>query len=47
MCNKKQFTKKEAQGALNNRRKLSDRFAKEKRYYHCPDCNMWHLTSKN
>ena len=50
MCDKKQFSKREAQGALNRNRhiksKKGQKRRKEVRFYHCPECNMWHLTSK-
>lgn len=28
-------------------KQFSKKFRKEVRYYHCPLCNWWHLTSKN
>jgi len=47
MCDKRKFTKKEAQTALNFLKGMRGKKArKEKRYYHCPDCNFWHLTKK-
>lgn len=48
MCNKIKYTKREAQTALNflfKKRNFKNR--REKRIYHCPECNMWHLTSKD
>lgn len=47
-CDKKQFTKLEAEGALKQARhhRKQEKYRKECRMYHCPDCNMWHLTSK-
>lgn len=47
MCNKIKYTKREANTALKSCRKFRRKqFRKEKRIYHCPDCNMWHLTSR-
>ena len=52
MCEKKRFSKREAIGALNYNKKrnvnrrFDRRFRREVRYYHCPECNYWHLTSK-
>ncbi len=47
MCSKRQFDKRGAQTALNNMNTHLKRFAnrKEKRIYHCMDCDAWHLTS--
>ena len=47
-CDKKQFTKREAEGALNKAKihPKQEGYRKECRMYHCPECNMWHLTSK-
>jgi len=48
MCTKIKYNKREAQTALNflhSKRKFKCR--REKRYYHCDDCNGWHLTSKD
>lgn len=55
MCNKKCFTKKEAQSALNHnsrpardgnsqRGKRRHKYRREKRKYYCEECNAWHLT---
>ena len=46
MCKKVQFSKKEAQTALNNRKTRGKQWSKECRYYYCEYCNKWHLTSK-
>lgn len=47
MCEKRQFSKKEAQGALNQiKRNTRDKNSKECRIYNCPDCGWWHLTKK-
>ena len=47
ICQKKQYDKKGAQTALNNILRYLKRFSRRKeiRYYHCPLCNTWHLTS--
>jgi hypothetical protein len=47
-CKKIQFTKIEAKSILNHNRKshFNKKWRKEVRYYHCPECNMWHLTSR-
>lgn len=47
-CDKRQLTKKDAETALKRIRhhRKKDKYRKECRMYHCPDCNMWHLTSK-
>ncbi len=47
MCNKIKYTKRDAQTALNFLLSVKHfKCRREKRIYHCPDCNMWHLTSK-
>lgn len=46
MCKKVQFSKKEAQTALNERKTKGRQWSKEKRIYYCEYCNKWHLTSK-
>ena len=49
-CEKKQLTKVDAINILNynfnHSKSKHKKHRKEIRYYHCPDCNMWHLTSK-
>ena len=35
--------KQEAMAILNHL--PMKQYRREKRYYHCPECNMWHLTS--
>lgn len=45
-CEKKQLRKKEAEAILKHKPKAHHNRKKEVRYYHCPLCNMWHLTSK-
>lgn len=45
MCSKVKFTKIEAASALNFAKKDGRKFRREQRYYHCPECNHWHLTS--
>ena len=45
---KVKFGKKEVKTLLNYIRfSQSKRWRKEVRYYHCPDCNHWHLTSSD
>lgn len=46
-CSKRKFTKKEAEGALNQieHHRKQHKYRKECRIYHCPECNKWHLTS--
>lgn len=50
MCDKRQFSKREAEGALNRNKNIKGKKVwkrrKEVRCYHCPECNTWHLTSK-
>ena len=47
-CEKRQLTKREAEGALKQikHHRKQEKYRKECRIYHCPHCNMWHLTSK-
>lgn len=42
------FHHNQAQGALSDARKenAGNPFRRECRIYRCPDCDMWHLTSK-
>ena len=46
MCSKVPFDKKGAISALNYNKKKNRQYRKEIRYYKCPECNMYHLTSK-
>jgi hypothetical protein len=47
-CQKVKFGKKEVKTVLNYIRfNQNKRWRKEVRYYHCPDCNHWHLTSRD
>jgi hypothetical protein len=46
ICNKVRFNKREAQSALNILKDSNKPWRRESRYYHCPICNNWHLTSK-
>lgn len=46
MCDKKCFTKIEAQSALNHNKHSGKQYRKEQRMYYCEDCNAWHLTSR-
>lgn len=43
-CNKIPFSKREANEALSYCKKNRRKFRREERIYHCPECNMWHLT---
>jgi hypothetical protein len=47
-CNKRQFSKREAVTALKfiRENRYGKKYRKEMRYYHCPLCNNWHLTSR-
>jgi hypothetical protein len=46
-CDKKQFTKLEAQTVLNRMTSTGQWNKKDGkgRYYHCQYCNHWHITS--
>ena len=46
-CEKRQLTKREAEGALKQAQshRKKHKYRKECRIYHCPECNKWHLTS--
>ena len=46
-CKKVAFTKADAEIALKRALKIGKyiKRRKEKRIYHCPICNHWHLTS--
>ena len=44
MCDKKCFTKKEAESALNHVNKRN-RWRRETRTYYCEEHGSWHLTS--
>ena len=46
-CNKKKFNKREAKSALILLMNSNKSWRRESRYYHCPFCNYWHLTSKD
>ena len=46
ICDKRKFNKREAKSALNMLKDSNKPWRKESRYYHCPLCNYWHLTSK-
>lgn len=46
ICTKAKLTKKEVISASKHFGKKRYQHRKECRYYHCPNCNMWHLTSK-
>lgn len=46
MCNKVQFSKKEATTALNERKNKGKKWSREVRIYECPECKKWHLTSE-
>ena len=47
ICNKVRFNKKEAKSALNLLKDSNKPWRRESRYYHCPICHNWHLTSKD
>ena len=47
ICNKVRFNKREAKSALNLLKDSNKPWRRECRYYHCPICNNWHLTSKD
>jgi len=46
-CNKKKFDKLGAKIALAMAIRSRKKYRREQRYYHCPICNFWHLTSKS
>lgn len=50
-CDKKSYTKKEANEVINSFKKgrKGEKRPKRipKRIYHCDECNMWHVTSKD
>lgn len=52
MCQKICYDKRGAQGELNLINKAKRRYRRksknrrEVRYYHCPECNAYHLTSQ-
>lgn len=49
VCNKRKFSKKEAETILNfikHHRSRNNKRRKEERYYHCPICNTYHLTKQ-
>lgn len=45
-CEKKAYSKREANGVINARMKARMRKGKPDalRAYHCPRCNQWHVT---
>lgn len=47
ICNKRKFSKREAKSVLNVLKNSDKSWRRETRYYHCPLCNNWHLTSKD
>lgn len=46
-CNKVQYSKREAHEAIKFLPTVGKQYRKEKRAYHCPNCNHWHITSKD
>lgn len=46
MCNKRCFTKREAESIIRHNSKRPRQYRKESRAYYCPIHNAWHLTSK-
>lgn len=46
VCRKEKFDKKSALTALNHCKKENKKYRKECRYYLCPSCNLYHLTSE-
>jgi hypothetical protein len=45
-CDKKNYTKKEAQTVLNSLQKMKSFPKYPKWVYQCEECNYWHITSK-
>ena len=46
-CHKQQFDKKGCKTILNERKIKGKKWSREVRYYECPICGWWHLTSKD
>lgn len=46
LCKKQQFDLKTAKTILNERKNKGKKWSREVRYYLCPHCNFYHLTSK-
>lgn len=46
MCDKRNFSKQEAEYILKKNKKSSKQYRKECRDYYCEYCNSWHLTSE-
>lgn len=47
MCTKQKYDKKLATTALNHcKKEKGKKYRNECRIYECPECNSWHLTSK-
>jgi hypothetical protein len=45
ICKKRKFDKKTAKSILNRNAKGCGSWRREVRYYECPICKSWHLTS--